>query len=427
MAKSDFGSSEFTDLSEEKVQLVPVKEHIPFYGRMVSAVLGGIATSLLMTPFDVVKTRLQAQLAQNLDFSTQPLPKQQVPLPTFAQNCKTPSSCLCPTDSIPSFRSNNSTVFNFAAKLAPRSLAKSPEFYLKHWNSNLCSLDSSAFGFPRTGKLSPLSFMSQPLPVNQLSNPNYISGTWDGFRSIYRNEGIFSLWRGLSVTLVGALPSTVTYFAGYDVLSIYLNSEVPALGLYTPLVAGCLARTVTAFMISPLELIRTRMQSASSQNFSTVFNGLKSSVKARGISTLWTGLVPTLYRDVPFSAIYWFSFERTKSFLSKKETFSLSPNRKSSNIFVSFLSGAFSGTVAAIVTHPFDVVKTAHQAILSTTHTKSGSVSGNYGTASVLNHIISKDGIAGFYSGLSPRLIKIAPACAIMISSYEFGKSFFKT
>lgn len=28
--------------------------------------------------------------------------------------------------------------------------------------------------------------------------------------------------------------------------------------------------------------------------------------------------------------------------------------------------------------------------------------------------------------GFMPRVIKVAPACAIMISTYEFGKSFFR-
>jgi len=30
------------------------------------------------------------------------------------------------------------------------------------------------------------------------------------------------------------------------------------------------------------------------------------------------------------------------------------------------------------------------------------------------------------FSGFMPRLIKVAPACAIMISTYEFGKAFFR-
>ena len=30
-----------------------------------------------------------------------------------------------------------------------------------------------------------------------------------------------------------------------------------------------------------------------------------------------------------------------------------------------------------------------------------------------------------FDLGLAPRLVKVAPACAIMISTYEYGKQYF--
>lgn len=30
------------------------------------------------------------------------------------------------------------------------------------------------------------------------------------------------------------------------------------------------------------------------------------------------------------------------------------------------------------------------------------------------------------FSGFMPRVIKVAPACAVMISTYEFGKAFFQ-
>ena len=39
----------------------------------------------------------------------------------------------------------------------------------------------------------------------------------------------------------------------------------------------------------------------------------------------------------------------------------------------------------------------------------------------------SSDGCRGDVpTGFLPRVIKVAPACAIMISSYEFGKAFFQ-
>lgn len=36
-----------------------------------------------------------------------------------------------------------------------------------------------------------------------------------------------------------------------------------------------------------------------------------------------------------------------------------------------------------------------------------------------------RDGASGFFRGVIPRAVKVAPACAIMISSYEMGKLFF--
>ena len=32
----------------------------------------------------------------------------------------------------------------------------------------------------------------------------------------------------------------------------------------------------------------------------------------------------------------------------------------------------------------------------------------------------------GLFTGLTPRIVKVAPACAIMISTFEYGKRFFQ-
>jgi solute carrier family 25 protein 39/40 len=36
--------------------------------------------------------------------------------------------------------------------------------------------------------------------------------------------------------------------------------------------------------------------------------------------------------------------------------------------------------------------------------------------------IIKQEGVAGLYRGLAPRLLKVAPACAVMIGCYDVGK-----
>lgn len=42
-----------------------------------------------------------------------------------------------------------------------------------------------------------------------------------------------------------------------------------------------------------------------------------------------------------------------------------------------------------------------------------------------MQRIYRTSGVKGLYAGVLPRLLKVAPACAIMIASFEYGKAFF--
>ena len=56
---------------------------------------------------------------------------------------------------------------------------------------------------------------------------------------------------------------------------------------------------------------------------------------------------------------------------------------------------------------------------------KSGPSLGAGSLLTVLRNVISEHGYSGLFAGLTPRVAKIAPACAIMIASYEAGKEYF--
>lgn len=214
-----------------------------------------------------------------------------------------------------------------------------------------------------------------------------------------------------------AVPATMVYFTLYDQLrsrfiSSFSFSESPP--LWVPAVSGGIARTLAVTVISPLELIRTKMQSKK-LTYWQVGGYLKSSVKQEGVLSLWKGLGPTVLRDVPFSAIYWLNYEfYKKRFNQPHPTFTFS-----------FVTGAAAGTVAAVVTLPFDVVKTHRQIELGESDPGSKAKK-DFTTISMMKNIYNQRGIQGLFAGIVPRVVKVAPACAIMISTYEFGKSFFR-
>jgi solute carrier family 25 protein 39/40 len=93
----------------------------------------------------------------------------------------------------------------------------------------------------------------------------------------------------------------------------------------------------------------------------------------------------------------------------------LASNSMQSLIFP-FVSGASSGLIAAFLTTPFDVAKTLNQINDGTRHQT---------ISKQLLFIWENEGVAGLFKGLVPRMAKVAPACALMITSYELGKAYF--
>ena len=218
---------------------------------------------------------------------------------------------------------------------------------------------------------------------------------------------------------------------------------------YAPLFAGSTARVVAALFVSPIELFRTRMQATRSQsaaeNFKETLSGVKEMVRSQGYHTLWRGLTLTLWRDVPFSALYWWGYETGRNLLAdtrergrgrpvdpaasiaRRRAGSRSRQDHSSTFVDSFLAGAGSGAVASIVTTPFDVGKTRQQVFRHANDTGLGTGTGalsadNNSMLRLVWNIFKEEGAAGLFKGWAARCLKVAPACAIMISSYEMGK-----
>lgn len=98
----------------------------------------------------------------------------------------------------------------------------------------------------------------------------------------------------------------------------------------------------SATVISPVELIRTKMQ-AQKQSYRELTDCIRSAVQAEGWLSLWRGLGPTLLRDVPFSALYWYNYEKGKRWLCERN------HTREPTFAITFLSGAASGAVSASV------------------------------------------------------------------------------
>merc|ERR1719228_1575380 len=222
--------------------------------------------------------------------------------------------------------------------------------------------------FPRTNGDPPVTqihIVEEICDSKWYSRPKYFNSTPDAFYKIARTEGVTSLWSGLSPTLVLAIPATVVYFTTNEHLKLKIDAFRRSRGLqrdkveeipgWVSLTAGGLSKWVTVTTVSPMELVRTKMQSQK-MPFSQVRSCLADLVAIQGVRGLWNGYTATLLREVPFSALYWPLYEQTKSYLS-----SLYPAYGSNSFAINFVSASFAASVICTVIMPCDVLKTIKQ------------------------------------------------------------------
>ncbi|KAH8813036.1 mitochondrial carrier domain-containing protein [Xylogone sp. PMI_703] len=379
--------------------------------KMLSAMSGSLLTSLLVTPLDVVRVRLQSQPSQSPLSSIQRLATRPQTFNPLPPDLGVTACCR------EVFFMNNS---GDACLAAPRV--------------NLLNAPAGAID----------------CAVEETQKRTFTS-TFDGLKKIARHEGITTLWRGLSPTLVMTVPGNIIYFTGYDWLRFNkqspINRVVP--DSYGPLVAGSTARILAAMVVSPIEMFRTRMQASSSGSghFAETLRGVRDMVSSHGYFSLWRGLSLTLWRDVPFSGIYWYGYETIRGQLTearergrgrslesegrRSRARSRSQSRENhTNTFIdSFTAGALSGSVASILTMPFDVGKTRRQVFKDAPAQGAAKVLApeEQPMLKFLWHIFKQEGVPGLWKGWVARTLKVAPACAIMISSYEIGKRSFRS
>ncbi|XP_067266604.1 mitochondrial glutathione transporter SLC25A40 isoform X2 [Chanodichthys erythropterus] len=222
--------------------------------------------------------------------------------------------------------------------------------------------------------------------------PGHFNGTLDAFIKIIRMEGIRSLWSGLPPTLMMAVPATMIYFTCYDQLCAVLKVRMGDQSDLAPLLSGAIARVGSATVISPLELIRTKMQ-AEKQSYRELSAVIRSSLHSEGWRSLWRGWGPTLLRDVPFSAMYWFNYEKGKAWLCEYNSCT------DPTFAITFTAGALSGSFASIITLPFDVVKTKRQVELGELQTMNLSSQVSSSTYNVMKRIVAENGVSGLFVG----------------------------
>jgi hypothetical protein len=132
-------------------------------------------------------------------------------------------------------------------------------------------------------------------------------------RTVYRSEGITAFYVSYPTTLAMTIPFTAIQFAAYDSLSKVLNPRKE----YDPLthcVAGGMAGAFGAALTTPLDVIKTLLQTRGTARDDTIRNckGLFEAARIirerEGARGFIRGIQPRVVATVPSTAICWCVF-----------------------------------------------------------------------------------------------------------------------
>jgi len=223
-------------------------------------------------------------------------------------------------------------------------------------------------------------------------------------RQLLRQVGICGLWTGLGPSLLRTVPGVGVYFATVSGIRKHFPCDKPSRSQSA--LTGGLARAIAGFLLLPATVIKTRYESGK-YSYTNIYSAFSQIIKKEGRVGLFSGLYPTLLRDVPFSSLYLLFYSELKSLLSNELLVG-----QVQGPLQSWTAGILAGVLASLVTHPADVVKTTQQ------------VGQTDGVRSAAN-LLLKQRPAGtlaltvFYKGLLPRMLRRSLMSALAWTVYE--------
>lgn len=139
-----------------------------------------------------------------------------------------------------------------------------------------------------------------------------------------------------------------------------------------------------------------------------------------GFTPYYRGLLMGLAGMFPYSAIDLFIFENCKSFVLARKAKAQGCHEtdvEMGNVTTAAI-GASSGAISASVVYPINVLRTRLQAQGTVLHKPTYT-----GIVDVTRKTIQNEGFRGLFRGVTPNLLKVAPAVSISYVVYENSKA----
>jgi solute carrier family 25 carnitine/acylcarnitine transporter 20/29 len=229
--------------------------------------------------------------------------------------------------------------------------------------------------------------------------------------NILKNEGgPLALWKGSLPPLLG-VGATVSIQFGVNENVKKVISQLNGgrkFSFQELFLSGWLAGFANCIVSTPAEHFRIRIQTQSKEN--PIYKGsvdcMKQIYRTYGMKGVYKGVVPTIFRDSFGYGVYFSVYSTLMNYFAPGQT------RREYSLGKIGVAGSIAGILFWALVFPFDVMKTKFQTDnLSQPQFKS--------MVNCMRTTYSSKGLAGFYQGFMPCMLRAIPVNGVVFMLYE--------
>ncbi|XP_037909762.1 mitochondrial uncoupling protein 4 isoform X2 [Hermetia illucens] len=235
---------------------------------------------------------------------------------------------------------------------------------------------------------------------------------------IVREEGFFSLWRGMTPAIYRHVVYSGVRIVMYDSLRKRFSDQDVAntLPLWKAALCGIVSGCTAQWLASPADLVKVQIQMEGRRRLMGLearvhgtYHAFREIVRRGGVTSLWKGSLPNVQRAAMVNLGDLTTYDVAKRFIMRKTNLPDSPT-------VHILSSICAGFAAAILGTPADVIKTR---VMNQPTDEHGRGLHYRGAIDCFSQALKKEGFFALYKGFLPCWLRMAPWSLTFWLSFE--------
>lgn len=244
--------------------------------------------------------------------------------------------------------------------------------------------------------------------------PKY-NGLFGTIRTIAKEEGFYSLWKGIVPGLHRQFVYGGLRIGLYEPIKTVLvgSNYIGDVSLFNKVLAALLTGAIAIVVANPTDLVKVRLQAegkmpvGAPRRYSGALQAYYSIVKHEGVGALWTGIGPNIARNAIVNAAELASYDHIKETILKLPGFT-------DNVLTHIVAGLGAGLFAVCIGSPMDVIKSR---MMGDSVYKD--------SYDCFVKTLKTEGFFAFYKGFWPNFVRLGVWNVIMFLTFERVKWLF--